>query len=109
MQTIQQNSVVDQLVAQITDIKDRIKTKGLSQTAFEELTTSAKTLQTKLDELLSKKGLLTQSDINDAYALIQDEKRKELEAMNKKAMRKTLAYIGIGILVVGTLVYLRKK
>lgn len=104
-----QVSVVDQLVAQITNIKDKIKSKGLSQTAFEELTSSAKVLQDKVDELLNKKGLLTQSDINDAYTLIQEQKRKELENMSKKATKKTLAYMVIGVLIIGTLVYLRKK
>ena len=109
METTQQLSVVDQLVAQLTDIKDKIKTRGLTETAFGELTNSAKTLQNKLDELLSKKGLLSQSDINDAYSLIQEQKRKELENMNREATKKTLIYIGVAVLVVGGLIYLRKK
>ncbi len=104
-----QLTIVDELRSQLTSVKDRIKEEGVSKVVFDELTSSAKLLQNKLDELLSKKGILTQSDINDAYEVIKKAKRDELDNINKKVKKKTLIYLGLGIVVVSLLVMYSKK
>jgi len=102
-----QLSIVDQLKGALTDIKDKIKVGGLQKTVFDELTGSAKTIQDKLNELLSKQGLLTQSDINDAYLILQAEERKRLtDARRKKAIK---LWIVMGVLVAGGIYLYRKN
>jgi hypothetical protein len=104
-----QLTIVDELRSQLTTIKDRIKEEGVSKVVFDELTSSAKLLQNKLDELLAKGGILNQSDIDDAYNVIKQAKKDELDIIDKKVKKKTLVYIGLGIVVVALLVMYSKK
>jgi hypothetical protein len=104
-----QLSIVDELRSQLTSVKDRIKEEGVSKVVFDELTSSAKLLQNKLDELLAKGGVITQSDINDAYDVIKQAKRKELDNIDKKVRKKTIVYIGLGVLAIALLVMYGKK
>ena len=84
-----QLSIVDELKNKLGDIKDKMKVGGVSGVIFEELSSSAKSLQDKLNNLLSKQGFFTQSEVNDAYSTLQDIKRKELELESNKAKKKT--------------------
>jgi len=104
-----QITVVDEIKSTLANIKDRLKTEGVSNVVFTELTNNAKMLQGKLDELMSKAGLFTQSDINDAYAVLQEYKRKELEAEAKKSRNRAIAYVGVGILLVLGIRYILKR
>lgn len=104
-----QLSIVDELTSKLTDIKDSMKKEGVTTTAFNQLSLSAKSIQAKIDELLSKGGILTQSDINDGYIVLQNAKRSELENESKKANRKTLAYVMIGVVLITTLFIITKK
>jgi hypothetical protein len=94
-------SVFDEIRAKLSDIKDKLKESNLTSIAFDELTSNAKLLQDKLNDLLQKKGFVTQSDINDAYEVLKQAKKKELELMRKKANKKLIIYssiiLGIGI------------
>jgi hypothetical protein len=94
-------SVVGEIKSKLNDIKDKIKSSGVASGIFDGLISNANFLQTKLDELLKKKGLYNQSDIDDAYATLREAKRKELELMNKKATRRLVVFsiLGIGVLV----------
>ena len=108
--TNNQLSIVDELRNKLGDIKDRIKEGGLSNAVFVELTTNAKLLQEKLDLLFNKYGAITQSEINDAYIVLQNAKRSELEALSKKDSNKVGVYLVIGIaLLVGVYLYKKKK
>jgi hypothetical protein len=108
--TNNQLSIVDEIKNKLGDIKDKIKEGGLTNTVFVELTTNAKLLQEKLDLLLNKYGAITQSEINDAYIVLQNAKRSELEALNKKDMNRVNVYVVIGIaLLVGLYFYNKKK
>jgi len=110
LSTNNQPSIIDDITSKLTDIKDKIKASGITTTAFNELTNNAKLLQSKLDELLQKKGLYSQSDINDAYSVLQDYKRKELEMENKKSMNRTIVYaVVIGLAIFGLYRYAKKK
>ena len=104
-----QITVVDEIKSTLANIKDRLKTEGVSNVVFTELTNNAKMLQGKLDELMSKAGLFTQSDINDAYAVLQEYKRKELEAEAKKSRNRAIAYVGVGIFLVLGIRYILKR
>ena len=105
-----QPSIIDELRAKLSDIKDKLKESNLTSVAFDELTSNAKLLQDKLNDLFQKKGFYTQSDLNDAYEVLKQAKRKELELMNKKANKTLIIYLsiflGIGI---GAYYLLKKK
>ena len=103
-----QLTIVDELKGKLSEIKDKIKDGGLSKTIYDELTGSAKVIQGKLNEVLAKKGILTQSDVNDAYEVMQNIKRAELEKQNRKERNRLLMYGIIVVAIIGG-VYLYKK
>jgi len=102
-------SIIDKLKSELGKIKDTIKDGKVTKETFEKLTGTANILQGKLNELLGKKGILTQSDVNDAYSVIEQTKKKELEDFSKKAKRKRLLYVGLTLLGVGIIVLALKK
>ena len=104
-----QLSIIDQLKAKLNELKDRIKGGNLAIDVYTEVASSAKLLQDKLNELLAKKGLLTQSDVNDAYAVIQDVKRTELANSNKKSFKKLYIYGALGIIVIAGIIMYKKR
>jgi endonuclease III len=105
-----QLSIVDILKAKLNELKDKIKDGGLHTTVYTEISNNAKLIQDKLNELLSKKGLLSQSDVNDAYSVIQDVKRSELESESNKSSKKLFIYAGLGILIIaGIMLYKKRK
>jgi hypothetical protein len=60
--------------------------------------------------LLNKVGALTQSDINDAYLVLQKAKRSELEALKNKDMKRINVYAIVGIaLLIGVYLYKKNK
>jgi hypothetical protein len=106
---VSQLEIVDKLRAELNNIKDKIKLGGLSKVAFDTLSQDAKKLQDKIDDILSKKGVLTQSDINDAYSIMQSIKRRELEDMSNKSKRNFYIYLGLGVLFAFGLYYYNKN
>lgn len=102
-------SVVNEIKSLLTEAKDKLKNENLSSTIFTQVSNNAKLLQDKLDELLNKKGLYTQSDVNDAYATIQDYKRRELELMSKKSKNRMMLYGALGVLAIVVLVKVLNK
>lgn len=108
--TNNQLTIVDELRNKIGDIKDRIKGEGVSNVVFNELTTQAKLLQGKLDGIMNKGGLFTQSDVNDAYEALRQIKKRELEIDSKKSFRNLYIYVGVALLIgAGLFIYLKKK
>jgi hypothetical protein len=106
----QRPSVVDELMSKLTEIKDRIKSGTIDALVFEKLSLNAKAIQDKLNELVQKKGFYTQSDINDAYATLQEVKRRELEEQSDKSMKRLINYTAIGLVVlIGLYVILKPK
>jgi hypothetical protein len=104
-----QLSIVDELTSKLTDIKDSMKREGVTTTAFNQLSISAKSIQAKIDDLLAKSGIISQSDVNDAYIVLQDAKRNELQQMSSQANKRTLKYIVVGVLVLTTLFIITKR
>jgi len=105
-----QLSVLDQLKLKYDELNAKIKLQGLSKTVFDTIASDAQKIQDKLNELFAKKGVLTQSDINDAYAILQEQQRKEL-ADNVAANKKKFIIFGVVIVVaiVGFIVYKKIK
>ena len=97
-------SVVNDIKSLLTEAKDKLKNEQLSSVVFTQVSNNAKLLQSKLDELLNKKGLYTQSDVNDAYLTIQEYKRRELELMSKTSKKKLIIYGAIGVVVIAILI-----
>jgi len=102
-------SVIDELKSKLTEVKDKLKNEKVTSVVFNELSTNAKLLQKKLDELLGKKGLISQSDVNDAYTTLQEYKRREMEILSKKSQKTLLIYGVLGVLGIVVLVRLLKK
>lgn len=108
--TENQLSIVDQLKGVLTDIKDKINKGGVTTTVFGELSNNAKVIQDKLNEILQKKGVLTQSDINDAYVVLQEQQKKLLEQQSKKESSRLATYFVIGVLLIGGIyIYTKRK
>ena len=103
-----QLTVVDELKSKLSELKDKIKDGGLTKTIYDELMGSSKKIQDKLNDVLAKKGFLTQSDVNDAYSVMQDVQRSELEKQKKKENNKLIIYGVILVAIIGG-VYLYKK
>jgi hypothetical protein len=108
--TENQLSIVEQLKGVLTDIKDKINKGGISTVVFGELSTNAKVIQDKLNELLQKRGILTQSDINDAYIVLQEQQKKILEQQSKKEASRLATYFVVGVLLIGGIyLYTKRK
>lgn len=108
--TNSQLSVIDELKIQINEIKEKIKEGELSSDVFDTLSKGAKVLQNKLDSLLQKGGLYTQSDINDAYASMQEIKKKTLEVEALKSKYRLYVYVGVALAIgLGIYLYVKKK
>ena len=101
--------VLNQLRGRLNEIKDKIKQEGISNTLFDELTANAKQIQTKLDEALRKGGLLTQEDANEAFLILESQRKEELKKQYKKSTIRAAVIIVGTLLVVGGLFYYVKN
>jgi len=105
-----QLSIVDQLKSQLTDIKDKLRESNTGGNSFDVLTSGAKILQDKIDFFLKNKGFYSQSDVNDAYATMQEVKRKQLEDESKKAKNRAILYTGLALAgIIGLYLLLKQK
>lgn len=104
-----QLTVFDELKNLLSSIKDKIKTNNLENSVFLELTKSAKIIQEKLNDLLKKKGILTQSDIDDAYVILQKQQKEVFEKKVKKNNKKILIFSLIGIALISYFYLYKKK
>lgn len=102
-------SVVNQLRSRLAEIKDSIKQSGLTTTVFNELTTNAKQIQNKLDEILRRGGVVTEEDKNEAFEILERQRKEELQKMFKKNNIRAAVIILGSILVLGGLFYYVKK
>ena len=101
--------IVADLKNNLTDIKDTLKTGNISDDLFNVLSNKAKTIQDKLDVLLKNKGVLTETEIDEAYRVARETQKTQLEKETKKAMKKAIMYFGIVVLVIGGLLYYKRK
>lgn len=104
-----QLTVFDELKNLLSSIKDKIKTNNLENSVFLELTKSAKIIQEKLNDLFKNKGILTQSDIDDAYVILQEQQKEVFEKKIKKNNKKILIFSLIGIALISYFYLYKKK
>lgn len=91
-------------------IREAIKTKQVGSEAYRILLAQSQRLQNLLDILLNKKGIMTPAETKSALELLNESKRARLEKQYYMGIsRATWFLIGIGVIAVGTYVYLRKK
>lgn len=101
--------VVNQLNTRLTELKDKIKKEGVSNVLFDELTSNAKEIQTKLDDIFRKGGIMTDKDADEAIALLEKQRKEELEKQYRKGTTRTIILVLVGALVIGGLFYYVKK
>jgi len=63
---------------------------------------SANQIQSGLNALLEKGGLITQNEVDSLDSQIRDAKRKLLEAKSQETKNKLLTYTAIGVVIIGT-------
>lgn len=105
----ERQSVVNQLNARLSEIKDKIKEEGVSTALFDELTANAKDIQTKLDNIFRKGGLLTEREKNEAIAMLEEQKKAELKKQYRRTTTRTIAIVLVGALIIaGLFTYVKK-
>lgn len=108
--TSESQSVVKDLKAELEKVKNDIKNRGAVQVGVEFLETKKDLLQSKLDDLLKKGGVITEEDYNDTYAIIRSKEEKELKDLYKKANKRVFIYIGVAVLAyVGIYLLIKNK
>ena len=88
----------DQLQNQITDVQASIKSGGISAALQSQLVANEMLLQGWINKLIAGKTL-TQEELNEMENALDSSKKKILEARTERTKR-TITFVGIGILVV---------
>jgi len=102
--------VVQDLKVAINNIKTDIKNKGVLDTSVEFLEQKKDLLQSKLNDLLKKGGVINEDDYNESYDIIRAKEEKELKDLFRKGNRRAIMIIGLGVLLsVGIYLLLKKK
>jgi len=99
------NSIIESIKAQLASTGDKISNSGIYTKVKEALVASKNELQDVLNNILAKKGVLTQSDVDAANAAIRKAKQDELDAEAKKYKHKFIM-LGIGVAVFAGGLYL---
>ena len=100
--------VITDLKNQINRIINAIRTNKILGESIEILIENKDILQKKLNELLAKRGLLTEEDYNTSYEAIRKASEKSITKQRKKNKQNFVLIIaGIAALFVG--IYLLKR
>lgn len=106
--TSESQSVVKDLKAELERVKYDIKNRGAVQVGVDFLESKRDLLQSKLDDLLKKGGVITEEDYNDTYAIIRSKEEKELKDLYKKA-NKRIVYLAIGVIAIVAIYLISKR
>jgi hypothetical protein len=101
------SQIIKDILAELSLIKDAIQNKKLDQLTRDKLFEKQSVLQSKLNELLKKKGILTDTESDKLYQELRLQKRNLLESQSKRGY--TAFYIGAGILIIGLYFAFKKK
>lgn len=101
--------VINDLNKELERVKIAIKNGGILGGSITILENKKVLIQDKLDDLLKKGGLITEEDYNESYYIIKAKEQKELDDLRKKAKTHLFIYIGIAILAITTLFYIKKN
>lgn len=103
-------SVLSDLNKELDKLGNEIKNRKVFGGVVGVLEEKSSLIQSKLNELLKKGGLITEEDFNDSYNLIRAESKQELLDLKKKAGRNLRLYVGAFILIgIGVYLLLREK
>ena len=102
--------VINDLNKEFERIQREIKNGNLFGAAMDTLKQKSTLIQSKLNDLLKKKGLITEEDFNDSYNLIRAKSESELITLQKRAKKNTTMFL-VSAVAAGVILYLllRKK
>jgi len=98
--------VVGDLKTELQKIRENLKREGALSVISDELKKRETSLQSKINDILKKGGIITEEDYNEAYNLIRSKNQKEMIDLNQKRKTRMLVF---GILVIGAVAYLLTK
>lgn len=98
--------VVGDLKTELQKIRESIKNEGALSVISDELKKRESNIQSKINDILKRGGIITEEDYNEAYNLIRSKSQKELIELNKKRKTRMLVF---GILLVGVVAYFVTK
>jgi hypothetical protein len=98
--------VIQSILAEINSIRDAIKSKQLGQYALQQLFQREKLLQTKLNQLLTKKEILNETEADKVYEELRLQKK---ESLASKLGKGYTAFILIGVALAVGLYFALKK
>lgn len=102
-------AVVKDLKLELEKVKNDIKSRGATKVGLDFLNSKKDILQSKLNELLKKGGVITEEDYNDTYKIIRSKQENELKGLYKKANRKVI-FFGLAVItLVGIYLITKKK
>lgn len=88
---------------------DKASSKDITTKIADKLTENSSKIQSILNDLLSKQGLVTQEEFDNLDELVKQTKLKILEEDTRKSISKYGLYIAIIAFSFGTLWFLTKK
>lgn len=92
--------LIQEIIAEISSIKEAAKNKNLDRYSLDALTQRQALLQSKLNNLLQKKGLaLSESEADKIYEELRLKRKGSLEAAYKRGYTGFLIFGGL--LIVG--------
>lgn len=107
--TSESQAVVKDLKLELEKVKKDIKSRGIGNVSIDFLNTKKDFLQSKLNELLKKGGVITEEDYNDTYKIIRSKEENELKNLYKKANRRVVIFFGLAIATIVGIYLLSKK
>ena len=107
--TSESQAVVKYLKLELEKVKKDIESRGIGNVSIDFLNTKKDFLQSKLNELLKKGGVITEEDYNDTYKIIRSKEENELKNLYKKANRRVVIFFGLAIATIVGIYLLSKK
>lgn len=107
--TSESQAVVKDLKIELEKVKNDIANRGVANVGLDFLNTKKDILQSKLNELFKKGGVITEEDYNDTYKIIRSNKENELKNLYKKANRRVVLFFGIAVATIIGIYLLSKK
>ena len=102
-------AVVKDLKLELERVKNDIANRGITNVGLDFLNTKKDVLQSKLNELLKKGGVITEEDYNDTYKIIRSKEENELKNLYKKANRRVVLFFGIAVATIVGIYLISKK
>jgi hypothetical protein len=92
--------IIQSIISEINEIRNAIKSKQFGQYTLQEIYQREKVLQTKLNELLTKKNVLTETEADKLYEQLRLQKKESLASKLGKgytAIILVTVVIGVGL------------